>query len=71
MVKVAALRGICPKGMGNYIMRTKLIATPARGAAYSAQQTIHSPMLTISRVCAPIVNVAAVRVTLGAIAGGI
>jgi hypothetical protein len=32
----------------------------ARGAAYSAQQTIHSPMLTISRVCARIVNVAAV-----------
>jgi hypothetical protein len=29
MVKVAALRGICPKGMGNDIMRTKLIITTA------------------------------------------
>jgi hypothetical protein len=71
MVKVAVLKGICPKGMANYIMRTKPIATSARGAAYPAPQTIHSPMLTISRVCALLLTLRQSWVTLGAIAGGI
>jgi hypothetical protein len=45
MVKVAALRGICPKGMGNDIMRTKLIITTAvlLGLAAPAHAQLFTP----------------------------
>ena len=45
MVKVAALRGICPKEMGNDIMRTKLIITTAAllGLAAPAHAQLFTP----------------------------
>ena len=45
MIKVAVLKGICPKGMGNEIMRTKLIITTAvlLGLAAPAHAQLFTP----------------------------